>query len=103
VLLAKNRVKLLLNMLVIAQQTIPRGGTLTVTPVGEGDAMAFRINASGTNARIPQNIVDLLGGNHPGGIDAHAVQPHYTSLLAEASGLKVTLAMDGEAVVIAAA
>ena len=28
-LLPKNRVKLLLNMLVIAQQTIPRGGTLT--------------------------------------------------------------------------
>jgi len=26
-LLPKNRVKLLLNMLVIAQQTIPRGGT----------------------------------------------------------------------------
>src|ERR1700760_3670827 len=29
VLLPKNRVKLLLNMMVIAQQTIPRGGTLT--------------------------------------------------------------------------
>ncbi len=28
-LLPKNRVKLLLNMLVIAQQTIPRGGTIT--------------------------------------------------------------------------
>src|SRR6202022_1955828 len=30
VLLPKNRVKLLLNMMVIAQQTIPRGGVLTV-------------------------------------------------------------------------
>src|SRR5205085_4230671 len=33
-LLPKNRVKLLLNMLVIATQTIPRGGTLTVDAVG---------------------------------------------------------------------
>src|SRR5882724_1044960 len=28
ILLPKNRVKLLLNMLIVAQQTIPRGGTL---------------------------------------------------------------------------
>ena len=37
VLLPKNRVKLLLNMLLIAGQTIPRGGTLTVDPIGRGD------------------------------------------------------------------
>src|SRR5215472_541338 len=37
-LLPKNRVKLLLNMLIIAQQTIPRGGTLTIDPIGQGDA-----------------------------------------------------------------
>ncbi len=36
-LLAKNRVKLLLNMLLIAGQAIPRGGTLTVEPIGAGD------------------------------------------------------------------
>src|SRR6201986_4392655 len=42
-LLPKNRVKLLLNMLVIAQQTIPRGGTLTVDPIGEGETMSFPV------------------------------------------------------------
>src|SRR6187397_957446 len=42
-LLPKNRVKLLLNMLIIAQQTIPRGGVLTVNPIGEGEAMGFRV------------------------------------------------------------
>ena len=36
VLLAKNRVKLLLNLLLIAGQTIPRGGQLTVDPIGAG-------------------------------------------------------------------
>src|SRR6059058_615725 len=56
VLAPKNRVKLLLNMLVIAQQTIPRGGVLTVDSVGEGDGMGFRVAASGLNARMPQNI-----------------------------------------------
>jgi histidine phosphotransferase ChpT len=101
-LLAKNRVKLLLNMLVIAQQTIPRGGTLTVDPIGQGDTMGFRVVAAGLNARLPQNIADLLSGGLPPSIDAHAVQPYYTRLLAESCGLKATLASEGEAVVVSA-
>ena len=43
VLLAKNRVKLLLNMMLLAGQAIPRGGQLTVDPVGEGDTMGFKV------------------------------------------------------------
>jgi histidine phosphotransferase ChpT len=101
-LLPKNRVKLLLNMLIIAQQTIPRGGTLTVDPVGEGEAMGFRVTAAGLNARLPQNIADQLSGSQAPAVDAHAVQPYYTRLLAQACGLHVALAPDGEAVIIKA-
>ena len=101
-LLAKNRVKLLLNMLVIAQQTVPRGGTLKVDPIGEGEAMGFRVTATGLNARLPQNIADLLSAGLPPSIDAHAVQPYYTRLLAESCGLKAVLASEGEAVVVTA-
>ena len=98
----KNRVKLLLNMLIIAQQTIPRGGTLTVDPQGSGEATGFRIRAAGLNARLPQNIADQLAGAHQGTVDAHAVQPYYTRLLAQAAGLRATLSMDGDAVVASA-
>lgn len=102
-LLAKNRVKLLLNMLVIAGQTIPRGGTITVDPVGEGDGLAFRVIAAGTNAKVPHAIPPLLAGeSHDGAVDAHAIQPFYTGLLARACGLGVTIAPEGETVVIAA-
>src|SRR6201988_3625603 len=59
-LLPKNRVKLLLNMMVIAQQTVPRGGTLTVDPIGQGEGLSFRVTANGLNARLPQNIAELL-------------------------------------------
>jgi histidine phosphotransferase ChpT len=100
--LPKNKVKLLLNMLVIAQQTIPRGGVLTVDQVSEGDTLGFRVNATGLNARLPQNIVALLSADHAGQVDAHAVQPYYTRLLAEACGLTVVLAADGEAIVVTA-
>lgn len=102
VLLPKNRVKLLLNMLVIAQQTIPRGGTLAVDAVGEGETMGFRVTATGFNARLPQNIANLLSAGQPAAVDAHAVQPYYTRLLAQACGLKVVLAPEGEAIVVTA-
>jgi histidine phosphotransferase ChpT len=102
VLLPKNRVKLLLNMMVIAQQTIPRGGVLTVDPVGEGDGAGFRVAASGLNARMPQNIADLLSSGQVSIVDAHAVQPYYTRLLAQASGLSVVLAPEGDAIVVTA-
>lgn len=101
-LLPKNRVKLLLNMLLIAQQTIPRGGTLTIDPIGEGEAMSFRIASAGLNARVPQTIVDLLASSTPA-FDAHAVQPYYTRLLAQACGLTVRLAPEGDTVVVSAA
>jgi histidine phosphotransferase ChpT len=101
-LLPKNRVKLLLNMLIIAQQTIPRGGVLTVDPIGEGEKMAFRVTATGLNARLPQNIAALLSGSQAPGVDAHAVQPYYTRLLAESCGLSATLASEGDAVVVTA-
>jgi histidine phosphotransferase ChpT len=101
-LLPKNRVKLLLNMLIIAIGTIPRGGTLTIDPVGEGEATGFRITTSGLNARIPQAVAGLLEGSSENGtIDAHAIQPYYTGLLAKACGVAVTLTPEGDGVVVA--
>jgi histidine phosphotransferase ChpT len=102
VLLPKNQVKLLLNMLIIAGQTIPRGGTLTVDPVGAGAGMGFRITATGLNARIPHAVPALLEGtSENGSVDAHAIQPFYAGLLARACGLKVNLKAEGDAVIVA--
>jgi histidine phosphotransferase ChpT len=52
---------------------------------------------------VPQAVPELLaGGSHGGTVDAHAVQPYYTSLLAKDCRLTVTAATDGEAIVVAA-
>jgi histidine phosphotransferase ChpT len=103
-LLPKNRVKLLLNLLLLAGQTIPRGGTLKVDPVGEGQTMGFRIGAIGQNARIPQAVPGLRAGVPAGhAVDSHAIQPFYTGLLARNCGLAVNLAPEGEGIVVTAA
>jgi histidine phosphotransferase ChpT len=103
VLLPKNRVKLLLNMLLIAGQAIPRGGTLAVAGEGEGETMGFKITASGLNARVPQIMPGLLAGGSDGHtVDAHAIQPFYTGMLARHCGLSPAIAAEGEAVVVSA-
>ena len=103
ILLAKNRVKLLLNMMLLAGQTIPRGGQLTVDAIGEGEAIGFRVTAAGLNARVQAAVPPLLAGgsaDHP--VDAHAIQPFYTGLLAKNCGLTVSMESEDGAVVVAA-
>jgi histidine phosphotransferase ChpT len=97
-LVAKNRAKLLLNMLVVAVGTIPRGGTLTVDPAG----MGFRVTAAGLNARLPQVAAELLSGTSAHTVDAHAIQPVYTGILARDCGLTVAAATEGDMVVVTA-
>jgi histidine phosphotransferase ChpT len=101
-LLAKNRVKLLLNMLLIAGQSIPRGGQITVDPIGSGDTMGFKVTTTGTNAKVPPAAALLAGETGSEALDAHRIQPFYASLLAKDCGLKTAVAMEGEAVVISA-
>ena len=102
-LLPKNRVKLLLNLLILGAQTIPRGGTLSVEPIGQGDAVGFKVAAKGLNARIPQAVPGLLAGD-PGahGVDAHGIQPLFAGMLARSCGLAVTIAPQDEAIVLTA-
>jgi histidine phosphotransferase ChpT len=101
-LLPKNRVKLLLNMLLIAAQGIPRGGRLAVEPAGEGESMGFKVSATGTNAKVPPNAALISGEMGEEALDAHRIQPFYAGLLAKACGLAASAAMDGDAAVIVA-
>jgi len=102
VLLPKNRVKLLLNLLVLAGSTIPRGGSLAVEAIGEGETMGFKVTSSGLNARIPAAVPALVAGEAENPIDAHAIQPFYTGLLARACSMSITLAPEGEQIVLTA-
>jgi histidine phosphotransferase ChpT len=97
--LPKNKVKLLLNLLLLAGPSIPRGGTIKVAVEGEDGMGAITVTATGPNARIPPHAIELLAGMSPtGAIDAHAIQPYYTGLIAQAAGMKVDVGIDGDTV-----
>ena len=102
-LLAKNRVKLLLNMVLIGAAGIPRGGTLTVEPLpGEEAVAGFVVTATGLNAKLNPVVAELLAGTSAHAVDAHAIQPLYTGILARDCGLVVSATGDGSAVTLTA-
>jgi histidine phosphotransferase ChpT len=103
VLLPKNQVKLLLNLLLIAQTAVPRGGTIEVILTVEGDQGRFRVVSKGLNARIPHAAPSLLKGEPESGtVDAHSIQPFYTGLIAKAAKMTVDMTIDGDTVTITA-
>jgi histidine phosphotransferase ChpT len=102
-ILPKNRVKLLLNLILIASGTIPRGGVIDITPIGEGENIGFLLTMTGMNSRIPANIPPLLAGQpDEHGVNAHGFQPFFTGMLARAAQMPVTITQDGDTVTIRA-
>ncbi len=101
--LAKSKVKLLLNLILIANGSIPRGGTLEVELDVVGEDAKFTLTSRGRMLRVPQKFQDLLDGRtSEDPIDAHAVQYYYTLLLAGEAGMKIDVHMDDEKVVYTA-
>lgn len=102
-LLPKNRVKLLLNMLMIAAAAIPRGGTLKVDPIdGRDGGGGFTVTASGPNARLTATASELLAGSPAHSVDAHTIQPLYAGILARDCGLELSAKVEAETVVLTA-
>ena len=101
-LVPKNRVKLLLNLVLISLGAIPRGGNVAVTIDGEGDSATFSLRCTGPKARVPGEFVDMLNGTLEGEMTAHAIQPYYAILLAQETGLTLSAKVDGEDIVLAA-
>ena len=95
----KQQVKLLLNMLLLAIAGIPRGGVVTVA--AEGDTLTVR--ASGERAKISEQLAEVLAGTADLSLlDARLVQPYYSKQLAASAGLKLTMAMSGDDVLVQA-
>ena len=85
-------------MLMVASGSIPRGGTLTADPIGEG----YQVTARGLNARLGPATADLLAGSPAEPVSAHAIQPVYTGILARDCGLAISAGVQADAVVVTA-
>jgi len=103
-LLPKNKVKLLLNLILVALAAIPRGGKIGVTLDDVETEPKFQISASGPMLRVPPKFLELHSGQKPEeAIDAHSVQQYYTLLLARESGMEISIHATAEEIVFTAA
>lgn len=103
VLMPKNKVKLLLNLILVATNAIPRGGRIDVKVEGADETITFILTATGRSARIPVHAEELIGGHSAdGSVDAHGIQAFYTGLVAKAAGMSVAFSIDEETVTLKA-
>jgi len=93
----KDLVKLLLNMILIAVAAIPRGGKTHVAISGDAEAPTFLLTSEGMNARIPTETEQFLDGRADEDVlDARAIQPFFTGLVARGCGMDISASLEGE-------
>jgi histidine phosphotransferase ChpT len=103
-LMPKNLVKLLLNLILLANAAVPRGGAVKATVEGSASEPRFLLRSSGPSARVPPAFESLVPGRLAGvHVDAQSVQAYYTGALARAVKMSIAARLDGGDVVIEAA
>src|ERR1700754_1595808 len=86
VLMPKNLVKLLLNLILLAVAAVPRGGTVKVVVEGQGPTPKSPLRSSGPSARVPPAFDTFVPAKLDGvAVDAQSVQAYYTGALARAA------------------
>ena len=101
-IIAKNRVKLLLNLFLVAYAGIPRGGSIDVTLENPEYDAKFILTIKGRMMRVPAKFVEIASGTLEEPIDAHSIQPYYTVLLAEESGMELSHVVSEDKIVFIA-
>jgi len=99
----KNKVKLLLNLGLLALSAIPRGGVVTVDFTGADETLAIHVEAKGPNARLAHGVAELVAGrSESGAVDAHTIQPFFAGLIARDCGMEITIGAGPETVTLEA-
>ncbi len=100
---SKTHGRLLLNLVMIAIQSIPRGGELIIDLVEKADATILNLNAIGPKARLYEEFDRTLSGKAPeDGFDGRTIQPFYTGMLIREMGGRIDTSINGENVIFTA-
>ena len=101
-IIPKNRVKMLLNLFLVAYGSVPRGGTIDVTLENPEFDAKFTLVAKGRMMRLPPKFMEINSGQVDEAIDAHTIQPYYTVMLAEEAGMVLHAVQNPEELVYTA-
>lgn len=88
----KDWAKLLMNASMLAADCLPRGGTVRVETSPDQAAPSFRIRATGTGARILDEVEKAVRGEtQVAPLDARGIQPYLTHKLSRGLNAGLTL------------
>ena len=101
--LDKTAARLLLNLIMLGVQAVPRGGSVTVNAVSTAENSEINIICTGDKSRLADTVVKTLAGGAPeDGFDGRSVQPFYAGLIAREVGGKASASMEGDTVTFTA-
>lgn len=92
----KDCVRLLLNLVQLALETIPRGGDLSVKFENASGEPALTVAAIGQGVKVIEGLGERLSGHAGESLDARSVQPLLASMLAKRLGLVIELMREEE-------
>ncbi|HWB44339.1 MAG TPA: histidine phosphotransferase family protein [Hyphomicrobiaceae bacterium] len=100
--MAKDKVKLLLNLIAAAITALPRGGEIEVSIPGSLEQPNFLLRCRGAGVRPPQYLSDFVSGGPPPPLDAMSIQAYYTWRLAASSRMALDIIKDGPDILLTA-
>ena len=91
----KDHARIILNLIMLAIQAAPRGGTVTVSHHTQGEGANFVLVSEGPKARLDASVAKAIAGKAPeDGFDGRSIQPLYANLLARDIGGSVGASAD---------
>ena len=99
----KDAARLLLNLIMLGVQAVPRGGSVTVLTRDIDEAFEIRLTCAGPKARLAEAVKLTLSGKMPeDGFDGRTIQPFYTGMILRGLGGKMAAGADEDRVVFSA-
>ena len=95
--------RLMMNMLMVGIECLPRGGVMAVRMRNEPAGLTITVMARGQRARLNDETGQPLQGVEPeGGWSARNVQPLFARMVAESLGAELTATLNSDEVIILA-
>lgn len=84
----KNEARIVMNLIMLAVQAAPRGGTVTISHQADGGGGdTYTLVSEGPKARLDAAVAHAIAGKAPeDGFDGRSIQPLYANLLARDIG-----------------
>lgn len=99
--LSPTHYRLIMNMILVGIECLPRGGTLTPEVLPVEDSLTIIVTARGTRAKIRDDIAGPINGEVPeGGWSARTIQPLFTRIIAGQFGTSVSVTQPADEEII---